>query len=294
MNTSKQSQMTEEQRKAMFARLRGGGGGTQRQSVYTQEAPTSGWGIAWEAIKGMGSGAAEGFANVLNALSFGATDSIGLTHTYEQEGWAADASKALAEIGSGAMYMAAGEIGMNPWNAGKLWKSGRLVPYFTQLDVIGAALKFLGGHQAESAIDNFREEHDLGPYWDMGLGVLSTASEYMSMSGAGRLMTHADMALTYSSLSRQIGGFLKKGGTKIGAQLAKKAPKLTAALKKAQKTLKDFLGTVEDTSEVPDWLVFRSHKIIEKLPKQLAVGKITGDAFNLGRGKKQQRTEEAP
>ena len=118
--------MTDEQRRAMFARMKyGGGGGAssgkgvgrsfgeegeaieeyQRQ-VNSNLAKTPG--VAGEFFHGMWEGANEGADNAVNAITFGASDASGITRSYENEGRADAISKWLAQAGAALMYAAIG------------------------------------------------------------------------------------------------------------------------------------------------------------------------------------------
>lgn len=102
------ARMTEEQRKAMFARLRAQGitpyDATGRAAPQTPSLRDK----AAAVYSGFSQGANEGAENVMNAYTFGATDRMGLTHTYEQTGAASEWSKVLAGLSAIAAYTATG------------------------------------------------------------------------------------------------------------------------------------------------------------------------------------------
>lgn len=89
--------MTEEQRRAMFARMNGGNAAAAR-NPYKPE-PVSGWEVFKGGLSGFAEGAANGIANIFNSASFGLTDAVGITHTYQQTGWDSEVSKIAADIG---------------------------------------------------------------------------------------------------------------------------------------------------------------------------------------------------
>ena len=108
-----QTTMTDEQRRAIFARLHGGGAAAAARNPYTPE-PVSGWEVFKGGLSGFAEGAADGIANIVNSASFGLSDLVGLTHTYEQTGWASDFSKIAADIGvlaASLAYAGAGKAG---------------------------------------------------------------------------------------------------------------------------------------------------------------------------------------
>jgi len=105
--------MTDEQRRAMFARMNGGSAAAADRNPYKPE-PASSWEVFKGGLSGFAEGAANGFANIVNSASFGLTDAVGLTHTGEQTGWDAEVSKIAADIGVLAASMAiagAGKVG---------------------------------------------------------------------------------------------------------------------------------------------------------------------------------------
>lgn len=107
--------MSDEQRKAMFARLRGGagggGGGGGVAYAYDGHGDTETNPLK-AAFKGFFEGARQGAENDVNALSFGLTDKYGVTHSFENTGTANEISKGLATIGSLAAYSAFGAAAM--------------------------------------------------------------------------------------------------------------------------------------------------------------------------------------
>ena len=100
--------MTEEQRRAMFARMNGRGTSAEAAAArnpYKPE-PASSWEVFKGGLSGFVEGAANGIANIINSASFGLTDAVGITHTGEQTGWDAEVSKIAADIAVIAASMA--------------------------------------------------------------------------------------------------------------------------------------------------------------------------------------------
>ncbi|MBR4189063.1 MAG: hypothetical protein IKQ55_03790 [Kiritimatiellae bacterium] len=110
--------MTEEQRRAMFARMNGGNAAAAARNPYKPE-PVSTSEVLKGAWDGFKEGAVAGIANIFNSATFGLSDMVGMTHTYQQTGWDSKVSKIAAELGVMAASFAIGGAGAGGKTAAK-------------------------------------------------------------------------------------------------------------------------------------------------------------------------------
>lgn len=199
MPTSRQ--MTDEQRRAMFARLNGGGGSSGGSATIPYsydgagDTTTSTWTGFW---KGFGEGALGGLNIGINNFTHGLTDWLGLTKAgdYVASGDTAYAvSDLLSTVGSSAAWMAmlggagsslegmaAGQIPQNFTPAGlKLLQS---------LTTFGQAME---AFRVGNAMDAFRDDRYLQPDLDKALAVVGEAVDiyggYLSLAGFGQAVS---------------------------------------------------------------------------------------------------------
>ena len=172
--------MTEEQRRAMFARLNAGGGGGSATTPYTYDGEgdteTSAWKGFW---KGFGEGALGGANIAVNNIFFGQTDKAGFTRAKEyldsgETVWAA--SDLLSKIGATAAWTALGKIGGA--EVGEFLKMpGAFGVRSADMGLKAveqgtALLESWGATRVRNSIDDFREGNELSPMLDRGLGLV--------------------------------------------------------------------------------------------------------------------------
>jgi len=257
------------QRRAMFARMRGGGGGsggsrgtsgTQKAAATTSPAPKRY--EPGEKIPSFFEAAASGFLEGLtgglsvtaNTLTFGGTDALGLTDSSKYQDSDYDFSRTSATVGRESL-LAAGGIGLAS-KLGAAWKGTALAR--SAAGKHAGAIASVAGFGSQSAIDDYRTANPtINPYADKALAMASQLAGYIGSMGVlksahqygGALLNAIPTGSGISALGRAknlLAGFdsgLGKAGTWINGKLN---PTVAAGLKKAHagySKFADFTGS---------------------------------------------------